>query len=155
MDSLKDLLKGIDELENESPEGWWETSKGADFGALILSGAIKIEQQLQQENAALKAELEAAKLEADTLAMSLWRNDWQAESPEFELCDTPSGVISQIDNMVSGLVKKSDLNKIKADAIREAIKVCDKYEQVVACSISTSIEVKDLEEHANRIEAGE
>ncbi len=31
------LLKGIDKTETESPDGWWETSKGADFGAGILA----------------------------------------------------------------------------------------------------------------------
>jgi len=105
MDSLKDLLKGIDELENESPEGWWETSKGADFGALILSGAIKIEQQLQQENAALKAELEAV-----------------------------------------------DINKIKADAIREAVSQPN-WNELDDGSIF--YRESDLLEYANKIEDGE
>ena len=27
------LLKGIDKTTLESPDGWWETSKGAEFGA--------------------------------------------------------------------------------------------------------------------------
>ena len=31
------LLKGIDETETESAEGWWETSAGAEFGAGILA----------------------------------------------------------------------------------------------------------------------
>ena len=31
------LLKGIDETEVESPDGWWETSTGAEFGASILA----------------------------------------------------------------------------------------------------------------------
>ena len=63
MNSLKDLLKGIDEQESESSEGWWETSKGAAFGSLILSNAIKIEYQLQQQNDKLTAD-SAALVEA-------------------------------------------------------------------------------------------
>ena len=35
--ALIGLLKGIDETEIESAEGWWETSAGADFGAGILA----------------------------------------------------------------------------------------------------------------------
>jgi hypothetical protein len=31
------LLKGIDQTENESDDGWWETSTGAKFGAGILA----------------------------------------------------------------------------------------------------------------------
>ena len=30
------LLKGIDGTECEDKDGWWETSTGADFGALKL-----------------------------------------------------------------------------------------------------------------------
>ena len=31
------LLKGIDQTECESADGWWETSTGAAFGAGILA----------------------------------------------------------------------------------------------------------------------
>lgn len=31
------MLKGIDRTETEDPDGWWETSAGADFGAGILA----------------------------------------------------------------------------------------------------------------------
>lgn len=30
------ILKGIDCTETEDPDGWWETSAGAEFGAGIL-----------------------------------------------------------------------------------------------------------------------
>lgn len=36
-EALIALLKGIDQTETESPDGWWETSTGADFGAGILT----------------------------------------------------------------------------------------------------------------------
>jgi hypothetical protein len=36
-EALIGLLKGIDETETESAEGWWETSAGAEFGAGILA----------------------------------------------------------------------------------------------------------------------
>ena len=36
-EALITLLKGIDQTETESPDGWWETSTGADFGTGILA----------------------------------------------------------------------------------------------------------------------
>lgn len=37
-----ELFKGIDEMEGDSPDGWWETSTGAEFGAKKLAELIKI-----------------------------------------------------------------------------------------------------------------
>lgn len=39
-DAVKTVLKGIDQTETESPEGWWETSVGAEFGAKKLQQVI-------------------------------------------------------------------------------------------------------------------
>jgi hypothetical protein len=52
--------------------------------------------------------LEEAKREAESLAMSLWKKFYQEDSPNFELCDSVAGVISQIDNMTCGLIRKYD-----------------------------------------------
>jgi hypothetical protein len=41
---------------------------------------------------------------ARQLAMGLWRTHYRATSPEFELLDDTYGVLSQIDNMLTGLV---------------------------------------------------
>ena len=38
--SVKEILKGIDELEGESDDGWWETSTGAEFGYNKLEDVI-------------------------------------------------------------------------------------------------------------------
>ena len=35
-EAVINLLKGIDKDECEDPDGWWETSSGAEFGASIL-----------------------------------------------------------------------------------------------------------------------
>ncbi len=35
-EAVINLLKGIDKGECEDPDGWWETSSGAEFGANIL-----------------------------------------------------------------------------------------------------------------------
>lgn len=39
-DVVKTVLKGIDQTETESPDGWWETSTGAEFGAKKLQHII-------------------------------------------------------------------------------------------------------------------
>ena len=38
--ALKEVLKGIDQTECDSEDGWWETSCGADFGAKKLQHVI-------------------------------------------------------------------------------------------------------------------
>jgi hypothetical protein len=39
---IKNILKGIDQTEIESPDGWWETSTGAEFGAEKLKQIIEV-----------------------------------------------------------------------------------------------------------------
>ena len=60
--------------------------------------------RVQEGEKAIK-ELADAKREAESLALSLWANHYMQESPDFELCDSVAGVISQIDNMTTGLSK--------------------------------------------------
>lgn len=40
VEAVKAVLKGIDQTETESPDGWWETSAGAEFGARKLKYII-------------------------------------------------------------------------------------------------------------------
>jgi hypothetical protein len=40
-DKIKTILKGIDQVESESKDGWWETSYGADFGAKKLNEILE------------------------------------------------------------------------------------------------------------------
>ena len=47
-----------------------------------------------------------AKREAESLAMSLWQKWYKDDSPNFELCDSVAGVITQINNMTAGLVRE-------------------------------------------------
>jgi hypothetical protein len=49
-------------------------------------------------------ELEYAK----SLATYMWKAFYRSESPEFELCDDMFGVLSQIDNMSTGLKRDTD-----------------------------------------------
>lgn len=50
-------------------------------------------------------ELRHAKREAETLAMAMWELWYKDASPNFELLPTVAGVITQINNMASGLEK--------------------------------------------------
>jgi len=43
---------------------------------------------------------------ARTLAESIWKNHYQKESPNWKPFDELMGVLSQIDNMTCGLIKK-------------------------------------------------
>lgn len=47
-----------------------------------------------------------AKREAESFAMSLWQKWYKDDSPNFELCDSVAGVITQINNMTAGLVRE-------------------------------------------------
>ena len=42
IEDIKELLKGIDQTENESDDGWWETSTGAEFGRNRLNTLIEL-----------------------------------------------------------------------------------------------------------------
>ena len=42
IENIKELLKGIDQTENESNDGWWETSTGAEFGRDKLNMLIEL-----------------------------------------------------------------------------------------------------------------
>ncbi len=68
------------------------------------SDLVKMVEDLEQQ-------LAGAKRESENLALSLY-NKHYADEPDavpFELCDSPAGVITQIDNMVCGLKNFKDL----------------------------------------------
>lgn len=48
IENIKELLKGIDQTECESDEGWWETSTGAEFGRDKLNMLIELVEKNNQ-----------------------------------------------------------------------------------------------------------
>ena len=76
----------------------------------------ELESQLEKKQAILdqcfeqrdtaEAQLAEAREEAKALAVSLWIKHHRKDSPEFELCDSVAGIISQINNMVAGIIDK-------------------------------------------------
>ena len=50
IEKIKNILTGIDEMETESAQGWWETSAGADFGKSKLAQVVEaITQHLEKQ----------------------------------------------------------------------------------------------------------
>lgn len=56
---VRDILSGIDAMETESPDGWWETTTGADFGKRKLDELLALLGQAVQP-VALTADEKAA-----------------------------------------------------------------------------------------------
>ena len=53
IEEIKKILIGIDKTELENPEGWWETSAGAEFGANKLKQIAEALAQPEQEPVAI------------------------------------------------------------------------------------------------------
>lgn len=62
----------------------------------------KMKESAEQRIAELEAENTSAMREASSLAKCLYKKYYAEESPDFRLCDTPAGVMTQIDNMITG-----------------------------------------------------
>lgn len=80
-----------------------------DATILMLNAAVRIER--------LTTELAEAKREAEYLASSLWKSHYKESSPNWGLCDTVAGVITQIDNMVTGVVDRAENAERELSAI--------------------------------------
>lgn len=65
-------------------------------------------------------ERDAAMREASELAMCIWRSEFRNESPEFELRDSPAGVVTQIDNMFAGIRQQRDALKYHLSRVLSA-----------------------------------
>lgn len=111
----------------------------------VTSGYIK-------EIEALKAERDAAMREASELAMSIWRAEFQKLSPDFELCDSPAGVISQIDNMYAAI-------RGQRDALAARIQTAERVEKIFIetteltfddCLKLFADEIRDVQAEAGR-----
>ena len=84
--------------------------------------------------------------EACDLAMSLYKKHYMNESSGFELLDDVAGVLSQIDNMVCGLVKPSEYPRVTMqqiiDAGLNAFAVKLLVESIVANNVTETVKFK-------------
>jgi hypothetical protein len=93
-----------------------------DSGALLGENDAYRKRIIRTANtvvAKVEAQIAEAKSEAEELATWLWKKHYQEEAPDWKLCDSVAGVISQIDNMVCQLV----LPKQIAEAVRECERI--------------------------------
>lgn len=83
--------------------------------------------------------LKDAEREARSLAMSLWRQYYQKESPNFELCDSAAGIITQINNMIAGIIEgyttQQTLLKEMAGALKGVLKAHSGTFSYGGCSV--------------------
>jgi hypothetical protein len=63
IEAIKEVLKGIDQTELESTDGWWETSAGAEFGAKKLKYILGLLAQPEQEPVAYQDTSDKCRLE--------------------------------------------------------------------------------------------
>jgi molecular chaperone GrpE (heat shock protein) len=68
---------------------------------------------------AKKCELEKAHIEASSLALYMWKHHYKEESPCFSLCDSVAGIITQIDNMYTGIRDKLTATTTGRDEVAE------------------------------------
>lgn len=81
-----------------------------------LGRAVQLEDSLAEERkkhgperlAGVDYELLRFQLTLEEFAISMWKRFYQIDSPKFEPADTPSGLLAQISNMVSGLTRVED-----------------------------------------------
>jgi hypothetical protein len=55
-ETIREILKGIDQTETESTDGWWETSYGAKYGQSKLQELLEylnIENELEDTDTAI------------------------------------------------------------------------------------------------------
>lgn len=63
---------------------------------------------IRQQEAELKAERASTATLTEsmrTLALAIWRDNYKADSPQFEVLPDAAGILSQIDNMVCGMAR--------------------------------------------------
>lgn len=118
---MSDLLKTENVTITLMPDGGHITAIHScdatdDMEEFIVQQSIanKILRTRLEEAKRINAELMT---EASGVAVYLWENNYKDESPDFKLLDDVSGVISQIDNMSCGLVRRQSLAEIQAAAI--------------------------------------
>jgi len=92
-----ELIEELGNLAIRFSEGWHEGIK-IDASDIMLFNQIAV--------ALAQPEQDRAYTYASSLAKTIWQKHYMKESPKFALLDTTEGVLTQIDNMTCGLVRK-------------------------------------------------
>lgn len=94
------------EHEWMEPESTFYTAPCPICGDTAVTEGDIGDSTIERDDTSYKAEYDDAMREATDLALFLHKKHYKNESPEFDLCDSPAGILTQIDNMVCGLVKE-------------------------------------------------
>ena len=108
MSDVKDRAKiAAKEMKLTGWDRWADVITDLLAELMVVEGALRDGVQILEEAATRIEELEAenasAMREASSLAKWLHKKYYAYESPDFRLCDTPAGVMTQIDNMITGI----------------------------------------------------
>lgn len=101
---VRDILSGIDATEIESPDGWWETTTGADFGKRKLDELLALLGQAVQPVALTVDDIMG-------LAAAMLR-----AGPNYD------GTISELRAAVAALVAERDLAVHEQDVAQESLR---------------------------------
>ena len=109
----------MDTMNTDTPEtdGEWNRLACQDhpeFERNLADFARKMERERDEA----RGQLSAAKREAEYLATSIHRSEYSNVAPNWGLCDSVAGVISQIDNMYAGVRAQRDEAREKLKAQR-------------------------------------
>ena len=77
---------------------------------------------------------------ATNLAKSIWAKNYKDDAPDWRPLPDLNGVLSQIDNMVCGLVKSAPLPELTDEDILKAIRPLYKSDWVAAQALKVSID---------------
>lgn len=119
----KKLKLVLRDLNDYTADEFWREINRVTSGATGLPSAEQLQARVKELAAInlgltktlveMEAENAKAMREASSLTMSLWKRHYQDASPEFGLCDSVAGIISQIDNMTAGI--SNDLKQMEAE----------------------------------------
>ena len=102
--------------------------------------ADTIIEEIREILAESESEPDSAYREASSLALSLHKKFYTEESPNFELCDSTAGIITQIDNMTCGLMKIPDEHEQKPIMNTRLLELAQQAEE--SANLGNAIDIK-------------
>jgi len=96
-----EICKTRVDYENEQMVLEHPTKMNPEHGSYVK---LEYYQSLQAENKALMGEIKNARLYAKNIAVAIYKKHWKDKSPNWEVCQNLSEILSQIDNMTCKLL---------------------------------------------------
>lgn len=124
------------EEQNNTPLWMQALPKGGEADQFVGAAIVYTEDQLISYGHACGIAAELALLQSmKNLAQAIWQSHYRDDSPDFQLLDDCHGVLSQIDNMVTGLVRapSPDVGRDNPESIRHDRKFDAELDYWVNC----------------------